>query len=390
LVTRKLDLVYFNAGGGHRSAAVALQSVISGLGLHWEVRLVNLQEILDPLDIFRKLTGIRLEDIYNLLLAKGWTLGSRQLLPLMHGIIRLYHPAQVKLLAEFWAERRPDLVISVVPNFDRALFQSLKNARPGVPFVTILTDLADYPPHFWIEKQEQYLICGTNRAVEQALALGHSRSRVFRASGMILRPEFYEKQPGDRAAERQKLGLAPNFPTGLVLFGGQGSNVMLSIAQRLGNSALDLQLIFVCGRNRKLQERLARLNTRNRVFVEGFTKQIPYYMHLSDFFIGKPGPGSISEAAHMGLPIIAERNAWTLPQERYNADWIREQEVGIVLPNFRGIARAVEKLLTGGELQTMKTKLSAMHNRAVFEIPPMLEKIFQESSSGVSGQACLG
>ena len=387
---RKLDLVYFNAGGGHRSAALALQSVISGLGLNWDVHLVNLQEILDGLDIFRKLTGIRLEDIYNLLLAKGWTLGSRQLLPLMHGIIRLYHPAQVKLLAKFWAERRPDMVISVVPNFDRALFQSLEKARPGVPFVTILTDLADYPPHFWIEKQEQYLICGTNRAVEQARAIGHQSSRIFRTSGMILRPEFYEEQTSDRAAERQKLGLDPRLPTGLVLFGGQGSNVMLPIAERLGNSALDMQLILICGRNEKLKKRLARFRTRNRIFVEGFTKRIPFYMHLSDFLIGKPGPGSVSEAAHMGLPVIVERNAWTLPQERYNAEWIREQGVGIVLNNFRDIAEAIEKLLAGGELEAMKTKLSTMQNRAVFEIPPMLEKIFHETYSGVSGQACLG
>jgi len=389
-VKRKLDLVYFNAGGGHRSAALALQSVISGLGLNWDVHLVNLQEILDDLDIFRKLTGIRLEDIYNLLLAKGWTLGSRHLLPLMHGVIRLYHPAQVKLLAKFWAERRTDMVISVVPNFDRALFQSLEKARPGVPFVTILTDLADYPPHFWIEKQEQYLICGTSRAVEQARALGHRSSRIFRASGMILRPEFYEEQTSDRAAERQKLGLDPRLPTGLVLFGGQGSNVMLPIAERLGNSALDLQLILICGRNEKLKKRLARFRTRNRIFVEGFTKQIPFYMHLSDFLIGKPGPGSVSEAAHMGLPVIVERNAWTLPQERYNAEWIREQGVGIVLHNFRGIAEAIEKLLASGELEAMKTKLSTMQNRAVFEIPPMLEKIFHETYSGVSGQACLG
>jgi 1,2-diacylglycerol 3-beta-galactosyltransferase len=389
-VKRKLDLVYFNAGGGHRSAALALQSVISGLGLDWDVRLVNLQEILDTLDVFRKVTGIRLEDIYNLLLAKGWTLGSRQLLPLMHAIIRLYHPAQVKLLAAFWAERRPDIVVSVVPNFDRALFQSLEKALPGVPFVTILTDLADYPPHFWIEKQKQYLICGTDKAVQQALALDHDSSRVFRASGMILRPEFYEEQTSDRASERQKLALDPNLPTGLVLFGGQGSNVMLSIAEHLGNSKLDLQLILICGRNQKLQARLAQLKTRNRLFVEGFTKQIPYYMHLSDFFIGKPGPGSVSEAAHMGLPVIVERNAWTLPQERYNAEWIHQQGIGIVLPNFRGIAGAVEKLLSARQLQAMKTKLSAMRNRAVFEIPPMLEKVLHESYSGASGQACLG
>jgi len=92
----------------------------------------------------------------------------------------------------------------------------------------------------------------------------------------------------------------------------------------------------------------------------------------------------------MGLPVIVERNAWTLPQERYNAEWILEQGAGIVLTNFRGIDTAVEELLAGGQLQAMKTKLAAMHNRAVFEIPPMLEKIFEESYSGVSGQACLG
>jgi glycosyl transferase family 28 len=378
-VKRKLDLVYFNAGGGHRSAAMALQSVIAGLNLNWEVRLVNLQEILDRLDIFRKLTGIRLEDIYNLLLAKGWTLGSRYLLSLMHGVIRIYHPAQVKLLADFWTQQRPDMVVSVVPNFDRALFQSLAKSLPGVPFVTILTDLADYPPHFWIERQEQYFICGTDRAVEQACALGHDSAHVFRASGMILRPEFYEKQTSDRAVERERLGLDPNLPTGLVLFGGQGSNVMLAIAERLGNSSLKLQLVMICGRNQKLQKRLAGLKTRNRIFVEGFTKEIPFYMHLSDFFVGKPGPGSISEAAHMGLPVIVERNAWTLPQERYNAEWIHEQGAGIVLMNFRGIETAVEELLGGGQLEAMKAKLSAMHNRAVFEIPPVLEKIFQEN-----------
>jgi hypothetical protein len=388
-VTRKLDLVYFNAGGGHRSAAMALQSVISKSDLDWDVRLVNLQEILDALDIFRKLTGIRLEDLYNLLLAKGWTLGARYMLPLMHWVIRAYHPAQVKLLVEFWTHRRPEMVISVVPNFDRALFQSLHAALPGVPFVTILTDLADYPPHFWIEKQEQYLICGTDRAAEQARALGHDSSRVFRTSGMILRPEFYDEQTSDRSAERQRLGLDPNLPTGLVLFGGEGSNVMLSIAERLGNSTLDLQLVMICGKNDKLRKRLARLKTRNRIFVEGFTKQIPFYMHLSDFFIGKPGPGSVSEAAHMGLLVIVERNAWTLPQERYNAEWIREQGVGIVLHSFRGIDAAVKELLAGRQLHAMKAKLSAMRNRAVFEIPPILESILNLASPAkrVSGNS---
>ncbi len=372
-----LDFVYFEAGAGHRSAAMALESVIASEGYGWNVRLVNLQEVLDPLDVFRKTTRIRLQDIYNLLLAKGWTLGSTQLLPLMQGVIRIYHSAAVKLLTDYWRARQPDMVVSLVPNLNRAMFESLERALPGTPFVTILTDLADYPPHFWMEKQGQYFICGTARACQQASRLGHATSHVFATSGMILRPDFYDSAAWDRLEERRKVGLDPALPTGLVLFGGQGSNVMLSIARRLGNSPIDVQLIMICGRNAKLKGRLARLKTRNKILVEGFTKEIPYYMHLSDFFIGKPGPGSISEALHMHLPVIVERNAWTLPQERYNAEWIREQGVGIVLSNFRTVERAVRELLSEGRLAHMKEKISAMDNRAVFEIPPILDKILQ-------------
>ncbi len=360
---------------------MALQSVIASQNYQWNVRLVNLQEILDELDIFRKITRIRLQDIYNLMLAKGWTLGSPHLLPLMHGVIRIYHSAQVKLLTEYWKKQRPDMVVSLVPNFNRAIFQSLEKAVPGIPFVTILTDLADYPPHFWMEKQTQYLICGTQRAMEQARALGHPESHVIVTSGMILRPHFYAERHWDRAAELSRLGLDSKLPTGLVLFGGEGSNVMFSIAQRLGNSALDMQLIMICGRNQKLRKRLEALKTRNRIFIEGFTKEIPYYMHLADFFIGKPGPGSISEALQMNLPVILECNAWTLPQERYNAEWVREQGVGMVLKDFRGIENAARELLSSDRLHYMKEKIASLNNRAVFEIPQILEGILSGSSA---------
>ncbi len=376
----KLSLVYFDAGGGHRSAAIALQSVIASLHPDWNVRLVNLQEILDSLDIFRKITGIRLQDIYNLILAKGWTLGSTQLLQLLHGIIRIYLPAQVRLLSGFWEQESPDMVVSLVPNFNRALFQSLHRVFPEAPFVTILTDLADYSPHFWIEKQPQYLVCGTARAAEQASALGYPNSHVFRTTGMILRREFYEIPELDVASERARRGLQQDLPTGLVLFGGAGSNVMYAIAERLGNSSLDLQLIMICGRNVKLRQKLECLQTRNRIFVEGFTKEVPYYMRLADFFVGKPGPGSISEAVQMRLPVIIERNAWTLPQERYNAEWVQQQGVGLVLRSFRSIESAVRDLLAGNQLQTMKSRMAGLENRAVFEIPPILEKILEENS----------
>ena len=383
---KRIDFIFFDAGGGHRSAANALRSVMMEKKLLWRVELVNLQEVLDTLDIFRKLTGIRLEDIYNLMLKKGWTLGSPILTKAMHVVIRLYHPAQVGLLERLWRERRPELVVSLVPNFNRALGETLRKSLPRTPLVTILTDLADYPRHFWIEQQPQYLICGSEKAVEQARALGHDDGHIFRTSGMILNPRFYEPLKVDRGAERRKLGLDPELPTALVLFGGQGSGVMRQIAERLEGLSPKLQLILICGRNEKLRRKLRERRSDMPVYVEGFTREIPYYMRLSDFFIGKPGPGSISEAVHMGLPVIVERNAWTLPQERYNAEWIAQHQVGFVVRNFREIEKAAADLLAPATFSRLRANAAALRNRAVFEIPEILSQILErEGAAGVRG-----
>jgi 1,2-diacylglycerol 3-beta-galactosyltransferase len=371
-----IDFVFFDAGGGHRSAANALKSVIEAQNRPWTVRLVNLQEALDALDIFRKYTGLRLEDVYNLMLTKGWTLGSAQGLKAMHGIIRLYHKPQVRMLTEYWTKTKPDMVVSLVPNFNRSMFQAIRRVNPATPYVTVLTDMADWPPHFWMEKQpQQYIVCGTQKAVEQARTIGFNDDHVFVTSGMILRPKFYEPITISRDEGRRKLGLDPDLPTGIVLFGGQGSGVMVEIAERLGRSGLRVQLIMICGRNEKLAGRLRSLQLPIPLHVEGFTSEIPSFMHLSDFLIGKPGPGSISEAMAMKLPVIVERNAFTLPQERYNPEWVEEREVGVVLKNFRSIAEAVGKLVAPETLKRYQANAAAIENRAVYEIPDILGQI---------------
>jgi UDP-N-acetylglucosamine:LPS N-acetylglucosamine transferase len=378
-LVQRIEFGFFDAGGGHRAAATALQMEIQAQQRPWEVQLTNLQELLDPLDIAKKYANIRIQDIYNTMLRRGWTLGSPQLLRVLQFTISLYHRPTVRLMAEHWKESQPDMLVSFVPHFNRAMGESLRQAFPGRPFVTILTDIADYPPHFWIEDQQQYLICGSDRAVEQARTIGNSDDRIFRASGMILHPRFYDPSAEDRTAGRVRLGLRPDLPTGLVLFGGHGSNVMLEIAERLDRSNLDVQLIFVCGKNDKLANALRTRKSRVPTFVEGFTTRVNEYMQLADFFIGKPGPGSVSEALAKHLPVIVECNAWTLPQERYNATWIVEKQVGVVLHSFARIDQAVAQLIEPSNLARYRANAASLHNRAVFEIPDILEKIFERS-----------
>lgn len=376
---KKIQILFHDAGGGHRNAAVALQTVIAQQNRPWQVNLVQFQELTDHLDVLRKLTGIRIQEQYNILLRNGWTLGSAQLLRVLQATIRLFHRSMVKLLTRHFQQRPADLLVSVIPHFNREIAQAWTACYPDRPFVTIITDLADYPPHFWIEPiKEQYVICGTARAVAQARQIGKDPSHIYATSGMILRPDFYQQDNTDPVALRRELNLRPELPTGMLLFGGFGSRVMYDIVERLEAAALPLQLIVICGRNEKLAQKFRARAWKMPLHIVGFTKEVHRLMRAADFLVGKPGPGSVAEAMVRALPVVLECNAWTLPQERYNTEWVKENRVGIVLHDFTEIVNGVQQLLQPGKLAEYRRNTQSLHNRAIFEIPEIFAELLGE------------
>jgi UDP-N-acetylglucosamine:LPS N-acetylglucosamine transferase len=373
-----VDLVYFEAGGGHRAAALALQAAIARQRRPWTVRLVNLTELLDAGGQLRRTLGFDPEAFYNRRLQRGWTLGLAHELRLLQGLIRVAHAPMLRLLQQHWAHTEPDVVVSLVPNFNRVLHESVASALPGVPFATVLTDMADLPPHFWIEPgQAQTVVCGTERAAQQARAAGYAPERIALTSGMVIRPSFYDPAPErPRAEARREHGLDPDLPTGVVMFGGQGSRQMLTIARLLGK----VQLVLMCGRNEALARRLRAQRRAAPHAVFGFTEDVAAAMRLGDFLIGKPGPGCLSEAVHLGLPVITFRNAWTMPQERYNTEWVRERGVGLVVKSLRELPQALPALLD--DLDRYRAATATVANRAVFEVPQIIEELLVASRAG--------
>jgi hypothetical protein len=379
---KKVHVVFHDGGGGHRNAAVALQTVISQQQRDWQLELVQFQDLTDRLDVLRKLTGIRIQQQYNIMLQNGWTLGSTQLLRVLQATIRVFHRTLVNLLEKFWREKPADLLISVIPHFNRPIWESWTKVYPGRPFVTIITDLADFPPRFWIEPiKEQYVIAGTEKAANQARAMGHDDAHIFLTSGMILRPDFYVQDDSDPVGLRQEMGLREGLTTAIVLFGGHGSKAMYNITEKLDAAGLPLQLILICGRNDELAAKLRSRPWKLPVHVVGFTKEVHKLMRAADFLIGKPGPGSIAEAMVRKLPVLIECNAWTLPQERYNAEWVKENGVGIVLKSFEDVADGVKRMLEPASLAEFRKNVAAQQNRAVFEIPEILAKLLGEPGS---------
>lgn len=382
-MTKKIDLIYFNAGGGHRSAATALQDAIRLQNRGWDVRLINLFEVLDPKSTFRRRTGLAPEDLYNMRLKHGWTLGLATELKVLQAMIRIGHKTMLRRLERFWEMNHSDLVVSLVPNFNKVIFQSIKSRMPEVPFVTILTDIADHPPHFWIEPRlDQHIVCGSSKAIEQAFDAGYKSHQMTRTSGMILKPSFHLPRNLDRKQELSKLGFDPDKPVGIVMFGGHGSSDMLRIAKSLP----DIQLILMCGHNSLLVEKLDSLNTFTKHLAVGFSTNVEHYLALGDFFIGKPGPGSISEAIQMGLPIITIENAWTMPQERYNTQWIRERGVGVVIPSLRCIRKSTLNLLEN--LAQFQASVSNIKNNALYEVIEVLDQQLRHNDPTLK-KSCL-
>jgi 1,2-diacylglycerol 3-beta-galactosyltransferase len=67
------------------------------------------------------------------------------------------------------------------------------------------------------------------------------------------------------------------------------------------------------------------------------------------------------------------RNAWTMPQERYNTEWVEENSLGVVLDSFKAIRAGVAQV--ADHLDWYRASVRRIQNRAVFEIPEILERI---------------
>lgn len=378
----RINVVTGQGGGGHYAAYHALRAIAEQQNLPWEFQVTDMDDIITELSQQNQIKnayemfGFSGHDLYNLMLKSGWTWMWPLKMRLNKFLVKLNHAIGVQHFEKHWQEQQPDLVVSVMPLYNKGIAESLQRAKPGTPCVTVMVDFADYPPAFWMEPEtDSYIVCVTEKAIEQARSLGVQSDRIVPSSGLVIHPRFYEPFQTDRRVERQRLGLDPDRLTAVVMFGGNGSQAMVDIAQQLEYFHDDLQLILLCGHNEALADALRQYQGPQNRCIKTFTTDIPHYMALADFFVGKPGPASLSEALAMRLPVITECNHSTLIHERYNTVWIEEKQVGLVLRNFRQIRKAVEQFLEPKSFAYYQSNVAFVNNHAVFEVSDFLQHL---------------
>jgi hypothetical protein len=109
-----------------------------------------------------------------------------------------------------------------------------------------------------------------------------------------------------------------------------------------------------------------------------------FSVHGNNFMLDDIDNNSISENAQELTTQVVRASSIdtiqeTLAHERYNADWIEEQQVGLVVKSFSEVFEAVKKLLAPECYRRYRARTTQTRNFAVYEIPPLLEEILAKA-----------
>jgi len=206
--------------------------------------------------------------------------------------------------------------------------------------VTMITDLVRVHP-LWVCSEVDLCLAPTEEARREALKWGIPGEKV-KVVGLPVGLAFTKRVAG-RDTVRAELGLEGDLFTVLISGGGEGIGDLWALVEAMAKARLEMQLIVVAGRNRKLKDRLEERAWEIPIHVTGFTEKMPALMQAADCIITKAGPSTISEALGCGLPLIITS---AIPgQEEANVDYVVRSGAGIYTPKPEKAVAALRELI---------------------------------------------
>jgi 1,2-diacylglycerol 3-beta-galactosyltransferase len=229
-----------------------------------------------------------------------------------------------------------DLIVTVHPLATTFALRALGAKRP--PFYTVVTDLVTTHA-LWFDTRADRIFVPTDLARQRALFY-HMPPEKIEVVGLPV-AERYCAPIGNKHALRRKLGWPSDKLVALLVGGGEGMGPLAKTARAIDESGLDLALVVVCGRNRKLQAALENQTWENPAFIHGFTREMPDFMRAADIIVTKAGPGTIAEALNANLPIILYAK---IPgQEDGNVTFVESEGAGVWAPKAQLVVRALTR-----------------------------------------------
>ncbi|HST52307.1 MAG TPA: glycosyltransferase [Pyrinomonadaceae bacterium] len=342
----KILIISSDTGGGHRSAAAA---IVAGVQKFWEgdshaVRVVRAVEESHHL-------SAKLVSIYN------WVLKNKQhwmkylfwcvnrFRPESRGFLYRRSLEYIHGLFERWC---PHVVVSVHPLTQHAFARVLKELGLAgkIPLVTVVTDPCYGFWKGWACDDVTLYLVASDEARQQLIDYGIRPERI-KVSGMPVHPKF--ELPDERSAQaaRSALGLDPEKFTVFVNAGWVGGGNVPQIFRELVRGELEVQAIFLAGKNEELRSEAETLaaSAKFPVKVIGYSDQVEQLMQAANVMVSKLGGLTTFEALACRVPIIADATTPPMPQESGAASLIARRGAGVLLKQTRDIVPVVRRMV---------------------------------------------
>lgn len=341
---KRIVLLYNNAGGGHKSAALSIaQGIREIAGDSFEISLANAFDRLPfPFDTAEK-DYPRLVNYGRPLYSSIFkaTNGRRRVVALR----KAFEPITDEMAASIVKEHPADLYISCHPVYNQYMPAKIRELGSPAKYVNVVTDLVT--GHlFHYASDVDLCIVPTDASREKAIEAGLAPEKVV-VCGQPVWPGF-EQRMGNRDETRKALGLSNDLPVVLLIGGGEGMGRIEITARELAFSSLPIQLVVVCGKNKSLKRNIDFINPRVPIMrALGFVNFMPELMGASDILVTKAGPGTISEGFIAGLPILMFD---AVPgQEEGNVSYVVNNGAGAWCPNPFLVTRQLKQWLADEE-----------------------------------------
>jgi len=248
--------------------------------------------------------------------------------------------AMTKNFTKVLDQEKPDLILSIHPNFNAPVLNILYKNGYNIPFITLIADLISITP-LWVDKRADYIISPTMEARKKCIEFGANPLKV-KVDKFPVRSRFYNNNT-------RKIPIINNDPKNalkfLLMSGGEGVGNLGNIAEiLLENFNCDVKI--VAGKNSILKNKLENKYSQkygDRLEVYGYVNNINKLMEEVDILITRGSPNVLMEAVASNLPIIVTGEL--LGQEEENSYYIEQKKLGMVCKDYKNLNNSVKRLL---------------------------------------------
>ena len=342
----KILIISSDTGGGHRSAAAAIVAGVQKFleGESYAVRVVK------AVEESHHLTA-RLVRLYN------WLLQNRQhwmkyfywfINRLRPETREFFHKRCIGYVSDLFERWCPHVVVSVHPLTQHIFARVLKELKLSehIPLVSVVTDPCYGFWRGWACDDVSLYLVASDEARQQLVDYGVAPEKI-KISGMPVHPKF--SYPGEEAAQaaRRALGLDPDKFTVFVNAGWAGGGNIPQIFRELIHGELDVQAIFLAGKNEDLRMVAESLASQAAfpIKVIGYSDEVEKLMSAANVMISKLGGLTTFEAFACRLPIIADVITEPMPQEAGAANMIENRGAGVLLKRSTDVVPIVRRML---------------------------------------------